>query len=65
MASLTSSVALAECPLELPTKYLERCLVVEGSGSDYPTAQVLAILRNADLHIGKTESVQDDAEVGL
>lgn len=65
VASFTSSVALAECPLDLPTKYLERCLVVEGSGSEYPTKQVMEILRDADMVISKAETTQDNYEVGL
>ncbi len=39
---LLSAPVHAECPSTLPVKLLEDCIVVEGSGSEYPVEEKLA-----------------------
>ena len=41
VALMGSSVAMAECPVELPVDNLLDCIAEEGAGGEYPSAQVL------------------------
>jgi hypothetical protein len=43
-----TSVAVAECPLELPYQNLVDCLVTEGAGDEYPVAEVLATIKEQE-----------------
>lgn len=61
LVSFFSTSVFADCPLDLPTKYLERCLVVEGSGSEYPSEQVMGLLSSLDESISKVEIEHDNA----
>lgn len=44
---MASSAALAECPVDLPFDNLMDCIVEEGAGGEYPSAQILKELNKA------------------
>jgi len=39
-----ASVAMAECPTNMPMPYLEDCLVIEGAGDEYPVHEVMSAM---------------------
>ncbi|HEC18881.1 MAG TPA: hypothetical protein ENI97_06005 [Gammaproteobacteria bacterium] len=41
MALMGASVAMADCPVELPFENLMECLVEEGAGGEYPVEKVM------------------------
>jgi len=40
---MVSSVAIANCPVELPVENLMECIAEEGGGGVYPTSKVMQI----------------------
>ena len=53
VALMGSSVAMAECPVELPIDNLLDCIAEEGAGGEYPSAQVLK-----EMNAGQAEGKQ-------
>jgi hypothetical protein len=58
VALMGSSVAMAECPVELPIDNLLDCIAEEGAGGEYPTAQVLKEMNDSQSD-GKQTYIND------
>ncbi len=60
-----ASVAMAECPTNMPMPYLENCLVIEGAGDEYPVHEVMSAMHEFEQKVLAVTAKADEEGVVL
>jgi len=55
-----ASVAMADCPTNMPMPYLEDCLVIEGAGDEYPVHEVMSAAREFEQKVALAVTEMDE-----